>query len=98
VHPYRQGLLREISEEVILDTAYRETCLGFINDDATPVGQVHLGIVHIFELEAPKVARREADLIESGFAPIAQLRAEKEGFETWSQFVLDELVVRMMNR
>ena len=33
-----------------------------------PVGQVHLGIVHVFELEAPKVQRREADLMEAGFA------------------------------
>src|SRR5271170_7153842 len=52
-HPYRQGMLRELAEEVILATAYHETCLGFINDDSTPVGQVHLGIVHLFELEEP---------------------------------------------
>ncbi len=94
VHPYRQGLLRELAEEVILDSTYREKTLGFINDDATPVGQVHLGIVHIYELDAPNVTRREADLIESGFAPIAQLREEKDEFETWSQFVLDELGVQ----
>jgi predicted NUDIX family phosphoesterase len=90
-HPFRQGLLREVVEEVILDTAYRETCLGFINDDATPVGTVHLGIVHVFELDAPRVERREADLTQAGFASIAELCREKDAFETWSQFVLEEL-------
>jgi predicted NUDIX family phosphoesterase len=90
--PYRQGLLREIHEEVFLDTTYRETCLGLINDDSTPVGQVHLGIVHVFELEAPKVRRREQDLTEAGFAPIAELVGRKDEFETWSQFVLEALV------
>jgi predicted NUDIX family phosphoesterase len=90
-HPYRQGLLREVAEEVNLDTAFSETCLGFINDDSTPVGQVHLGIVHLFELDAPKVQRREADLANAGFAPIHDLWREMAGFETWSQFVLEEL-------
>ena len=90
-HPYRQGLQREIAEEIVLDTPYRETCIGFINDDATPVGQVHLGIVHVFELERPSVTKREADLTNAGFASIKELVQAKEGFETWSQFVLDEL-------
>jgi predicted NUDIX family phosphoesterase len=90
--PYRQGLLREIHEEVFLDTTYQETCLGLINDDSTPVGQVHLGIVHVFDLEAPNVRRREQELTEAGFAPIAELVGRKEEFETWSQFVLEALV------
>jgi predicted NUDIX family phosphoesterase len=90
-HPYRQGMLREVAEEVELASAYRETCLGFINDDSLPVGQVHLGIVHVFELETPSVKRREADLMETGFAPLRELTAERDGFETWSQFVLAEL-------
>jgi predicted NUDIX family phosphoesterase len=91
-HPYRQGLLREVAEEVVLATTYQETCVGFINDDSTPVGQVHLGIVHLFELDAPNVQRREADLANAGFASIPDLWREKDAFETWSQFVLEELV------
>ncbi len=90
-HPYRQGMLREVAEEVELASAYRETCLGFINDDSLPVGQVHLGIVHVFELETLAVKRREADLTEAGFAPISALTAAADAFETWSQFVLVEL-------
>jgi predicted NUDIX family phosphoesterase len=84
-------MLREVSEEIALSTSYRERMLGFINDDSQPVGQVHLGIVHVFELDAPNVARREVDVMDAGFAPIAQLLRERDTFETWSQFVLAEL-------
>jgi len=90
-HPYRQGMLREVVEEVALGSAYTESCLGFINDDATPVGLVHLGIVHVFELAEPKVQKREADLVHTGFKSIAALSGELDTFETWSQFVLAEL-------
>ena len=64
-----------------------------INDDSSPVGQVHIGIVHIFELVEPKVQRREQVLTRTGFAPISELRNGRDEFETWSQFVLDQLVV-----
>ena len=48
---YRTGLLRELAEEVELAGGYRERCVGLINDDRTPVGQVHLGIVHVLDLD-----------------------------------------------
>ncbi len=89
--PYRQGLLREIEEEIFLEASYRETCLGLINDDSTSVGQVHLGVVHVFDLDSPGVRRRERDLTDAGFAPVAELLRRKDEFETWSQFVLEAL-------
>jgi predicted NUDIX family phosphoesterase len=89
--PYRQAMLREVAEEVQLDTSYDERCLGLINDDSTPVGQVHLGIVHVFDLAEPKVRRREQGLTRAGFTPIGELLAARAEFETWSQFVLDEM-------
>ncbi len=88
--PYREAMFREVAEEVRLETDYTERCAGLINDDSTPVGQVHLGIVHVFELQQPKVERREQALTRAGFASVAELRAQREEFETWSQFLLDE--------
>jgi predicted NUDIX family phosphoesterase len=90
--PYREAMLREVAEEVFLDSAYHERCIGLLNDDSTPVGQVHLGIVHLFELEEPKVRRREQALTRSGFASLEELRRQRDQFETWSQIVLDVLV------
>ena len=89
--PYRLGMLREVEEEVFVETSYHEHCLGLINDDATPVGQVHLGIVHVFDLDEPRVRRREREIIRSGFAPLPELLKARDEFETWSQFVLAEL-------
>ncbi len=83
-------MFREVAEEVRLETDYTERCVGLINDDSTPVGQVHLGIVHVFELQQPKVERREQALTRAGFASVAELRAQREEFETWSQFLLDQ--------
>jgi predicted NUDIX family phosphoesterase len=87
--PYRTGMLRELAEEVELGAAYRERVAGLINDDRTPVGQVHLGIVHLLDLDEPRVYRREEALAECGFAPLDGLRPQRSEFETWSQFLLD---------
>lgn len=89
--PYRRGLLRELDEEIELRGGYRETILGLINDDATPVGQVHLGIVHLLDLETAAVRGRDAGWVESGFAPLRELAGRAEEFETWSRFVLETL-------
>jgi predicted NUDIX family phosphoesterase len=92
--PYRTGMLREVAEEVKIGCLYAGQSLGFINDDRTFVGSVHLGVVHLFELESPAATPREDALAESGFAPVSELWNERAEFETWSQFVLEEVVRR----
>jgi predicted NUDIX family phosphoesterase len=88
---YREGLLRELAEEVIVETDCREQCVGLINDDETPVGQVHLGVVHIYEVDAPDVRPREADILDAGFRPVAEILAQLDGFESWSQIAVRAL-------
>ncbi|MBM3980547.1 MAG: phosphoesterase [Planctomycetes bacterium] len=87
--PYHTGMMRELTEEVALGCGFAERCIGFINDDRTPVGSVHLGVVHVFDLTAPAARSREDALADSGFAPLAELKADLSAFETWSQFVLE---------
>ncbi|AMV27273.1 hypothetical protein VT84_22920 [Gemmata sp. SH-PL17] len=89
--PYQTGMMRELTEEVELGCGFHERCVGFINDDRTPVGSVHLGVVHIFELVSRTAHSREDALADSGFAPLAELLRDVEQFETWSQFALEEL-------
>ncbi|MGF1577783.1 MAG: phosphoesterase [Gemmataceae bacterium] len=86
---YRSGMMREVLEEVFLETEFEDRCLGLINDDSNSVGQVHLGIVHLFHLNEPNVRPREAVLTEAGFSPLSELTQVKSEFETWSQFLLD---------
>lgn len=87
---YQEAMQREISEEVFLESGFEERCVGLINDDQTPVGQVHLGIVHIFDLESAKVRPREESILETGFARPADLLCDLDQFETWSQIVLQQ--------
>ncbi|WP_439620859.1 phosphoesterase [Gemmata sp.] len=89
--PYRTGMLRELHEEVRIGGSWTDTFLGFINDDRTPVGSVHLGVVHLVELTSRDVSSREDALADAGFTPLVELAARVDEFETWSQFVLAEL-------
>lgn len=88
---YRQGMMRELEEEVVIDTVYRESAVGLLNDDETEVGKVHLGVVHLCEVESPGVLPREEDLTEAGFRPVEQVLAELDRYESWSQIVVRAL-------
>jgi predicted NUDIX family phosphoesterase len=87
--PYRTGMRRELAEEVVVEAPCTERVLGLINDDSAPVGQVHLGIVHLLDIAEPRVRHREEALVECGFSPLDQLRRQRPEFETWSQFLLE---------
>lgn len=88
---YEIGLQRELSEEVAIETAYVAKCVGLINDDDTEVGRVHLGVVHIYDVEQPSISPRETDIAEAGFEHVDALLANREHFETWSQICLEAL-------
>ena len=85
---FQRALLREISEEVSIGSAYTLECVGLINDDQTDVGRVHLGVVYRLSLEKPVVTPREADVVGHGFASPQQLANNWTEFETWSQIAL----------
>lgn len=86
---YHRGMWRELTEEVEVPPGGRERCVGLINDDRTPVGQVHLGIVHVLDLVGAEVRCRETEMVAGGFASLAELRAQGEAFETWSRFLIE---------
>lgn len=86
---YTSGMMRELREEVHIGSHTGGELIGFINDDTTPVGQVHLGVVHVFDLDEPNVMPGEAAIADAGFATVAELLLMKDEFETWSQFVLE---------
>ena len=61
---------------------------GLLNDDSNDVGRVHLGVVHVFDLDQPQVQPREESMIDAGFSPLSELIDEIDCFETWSQICL----------
>ncbi len=90
-HAYAVGMQRELEEEVFLESEFTSKCVGLINDDATEVGRVHLGVVHVFELEVAKVRPREQSMRETGFTDSSELIQDRDAFETWSQICLEHL-------
>ena len=89
--PYEEGMRRELAEEVVIQTPYRARLVGMINDDLTPVGSVHLGVVHIFDVERPDVQPRETEILDAGFRLADELLTQVEQFESWSQICLQAL-------
>lgn len=90
-NPYEEGMRRELEEEVAIDSPYTARCVGMINDDQSEVGRVHLGIVHLFDVQRPAVRPCEPDIIECGFQPVTKILADTAGFETWSEICMTAL-------
>jgi predicted NUDIX family phosphoesterase len=89
---YRNGMQRELSEEVLLECGGKDRIVGLIYDDTSEVGRVHLGIVHIMQLSSCKVTPREDQLLDAGFKPVDTLiKEEMSQLETWSQLCLRHL-------
>jgi predicted NUDIX family phosphoesterase len=86
---YLEAVEREVAEEVIVETPHTNQIVAFLNDDTNEVGKVHLGIVHHWVLEAPKVSRREQMITQMTFMSPAELQAVRESLETWSSLCVD---------
>jgi len=88
---YRAGVEREVKEEVNIATLFEDRVVALLNDDASDVGRVHLGIVHVFKLAEAKVTKREAMITNLGFLTKPELLARRDSLESWSQICLDSL-------
>jgi predicted NUDIX family phosphoesterase len=88
---YRAGVEREVNEEIKIATPFENRIVALLNDDATEVGRVHLGIVHVFKLAEAKVEKREAMITNLAFLTKKELLARRDSLETWSQLCVDAL-------
>ncbi len=88
---YATGMQRELEEEVKIECGGQQRIVGLIYDDTTEVGRVHLGIVHIMQLNSCKVAPMEEDILSAGFEKIGDIQAEIDQYETWSQLCIKHL-------
>jgi predicted NUDIX family phosphoesterase len=86
-----EGWRREWSEEIDAAFVPDVHLLGFLNDDSTPVGSVHFGVV----LEADAAGRpaviREREKLTGRFAALEHALAVRDRMETWSVLVLEAL-------
>jgi predicted NUDIX family phosphoesterase len=88
---YNAGVQREVGEELRLDTGFTNMPVALLNDDSNEVGRVHLGVVHIFRLDAANVRKGEAMITDLQFLDRTELCRRRDAMETWSQHCVDRL-------
>src|SRR5947207_9697357 len=88
---YRAGVEREVNEEIRIETTFDDRIVALLNDDSTDCGRVHLGVVHVFKLDEPKVEKREAMITNLEFLSREELLKRRDTLETWSQLCVDQL-------
>ncbi len=89
---YEEALQRELHEELRMDGRFRTRIVALLNDDSDPVGQVHLGVVHVCELTGENVSKGEACITDLRFLSLPELLERREQLETWSRICLDSIV------
>ena len=72
-------------------TNHTDNIVALLNDDSNEVGRVHLGIVHFWDLEEPKVEKREQMITQMSFMAPEELQQVRDNLETWSQKCLDSI-------
>ena len=88
---YQTAVKREVAEELTLNTKHTNHIVALLNDDSNEVGSVHLGVVHLWNLDAPRVEKREQMITQLTFMTPSELETVRETCETWSQKCLDHL-------
>ncbi len=91
---YFNSIEREIEEELVIEGGHTQTVIGLINDDANEVGRVHLGVVHLFELETDQVRSNEDAIQDLRFVSLEELAAELDALESWSRMCAEHLLGR----
>jgi predicted NUDIX family phosphoesterase len=88
---YDAAVQREVGEELKINSGYRNHAVALLNDDSNEVGRVHLGVVHIFNLDGDDVRKGEAMITELAFLNRTELAARRDAMESWSQICFDSL-------
>jgi predicted NUDIX family phosphoesterase len=88
---YLTAVEREVAEELSVETTHSDRVVALLNDESNEVGSVHLGIVHCWLLDTPKVSRREQMITQMTFMTPAELQDVRDTMETWSQLCLEGL-------
>ena len=93
--PILTSLLREIDEEIDIESFDEPKILGYINDDQTEVGSVHFGILYLIETDAKTVKPKDDEISWGGFMAYDQLEEicilNESNVETWSEISLEPI-------
>jgi len=84
---------REFHEEVTYAGTLTFEFLGVLNDDSSPVGQVHLGFVYILHGDSDEIAVK-SELKSGEMKTLAECKKQYEYLEDWSKIILNKLELK----
>ena len=88
---YFRAVERELHEELVIPGGYRQRIAALLNDDSNEVGRVHLGVVHLIEVDSTDIRPSEDAIRDLRFLTPAELAPLRERLESWSQICLGGL-------
>lgn len=91
-----KGLYRELKEEIFLPHPYTIDFIGVINDESDSVSKVHLGMLHLLNLESPYFKILEKENMSGQWVQKKTLYKHYDKLERWSQIVLHYFINRGM--
>lgn len=84
---YRDGMWREVTEELRSSPPYTLSAVGTVNDESNAVGSVHLGVVHLLDCTNVEALEKvDYTLIRPDYL------VGNENLEIWSRMVLEWIV------
>ena len=84
-------ILRELSEELVLNSDPKVTSKGFLYDNSRDVSSQHLGLVYEVEVSKPDfVIGERGFLLHPKFETRAEIAARRQDFENWSWMLMDQ--------
>lgn len=86
-----RALIRELKEEIGLVFPKVTDPIAVVNEELTPVGRVHLGLVFIIPVQQDDVEAICPSIVEPQWLTIDELWAEKTEHEFWSQLCMEQL-------
>lgn len=89
--PIEAGLRREWQEEVVYAGRFSTQLIGAINDQTTPVGRVHVGLIFLVDGDRPEISIREVNKLAGALMPLEAMRSYYLDMESWSQLIFDYL-------
>lgn len=92
-HSIIEWARREFYEEIAYAGNFDVEPLGIINDDTSPVGQMHLGFLLLLHADSAEIAVK-SELQSGMLMTLDECVRLKDRMESWSKFVVDYLQQR----
>lgn len=86
------GLLRELTEEVSVETVRALSCVGFLNENNGGVSDYHAALVYLLEAEG-QVSVQETEKMSGSWAEVTELQNLLDRLETWSKIVVEQVIL-----